>query len=135
MVFVHRNDTAERVAAKLAHHQISVTNLHAAADKRDRQQAMEDFRGGRVRVLITSDVAARGLDIAGVAYIVNFDVPTQSKAYLHRVGRAARAGAKGLATTLMTTDEVRLVARFESELRIAMHHVRLREGRVIAAGT
>jgi superfamily II DNA/RNA helicase len=134
MVFVHRNDTAEMLAAKLAHHQISVANLHAAADKRDRKQAMEDFRGDRVRVLITSDVAARGLDIAGVAYIVNFDVPTQSKAYLHRVGRAARAGAKGLATTLMTADEVRLVARFESELRIAMHHVRLREGRVIAAG-
>jgi superfamily II DNA/RNA helicase len=135
MVFVHRNDTAEMLAAKLAHHQISVANLHAAADKRDRKQAMEDFRGDRVRVLITSDVAARGLDIAGVEYIVNFDVPTQSKAYLHRVGRAARAGAKGLAITLMTADEVRLVARFESELRIAMHHVRLREGRVIAAGT
>jgi superfamily II DNA/RNA helicase len=134
MVFVHRNETAEIVAAKLAHHQISVANLHAAADKRDRQHAMEDIRSGRVRVLITSDVAARGLDVAGVTHIVNFDVPTQSKAYLHRVGRTARAGAKGWATTLMTAHEVRLVHRFESELGIVMHHVRLREGRVIAAG-
>jgi superfamily II DNA/RNA helicase len=134
MVFVHRNETAEMVAAALAHHQVSVANLHSAADKRDRKQAMDDIRGGRVRVLITSDVAARGLDIAGVTNIVNFDVPTQSKAYLHRVGRTARAGAKGSATTLMTADEVRLVARFERELGIVMHPVRLREGRVIPAG-
>jgi superfamily II DNA/RNA helicase len=88
-----------------------------------------------VRVLITSDVAARGLDIAGVEDIVNLDVPTQSKAYLHRVGRTARAGASGCATTLVTADEVRLVRRFERELGIVMHHVRLREGRVIAART
>jgi superfamily II DNA/RNA helicase len=132
MVFVHRNATAEMVAAKLAHHKVPVANLHAAAEKRDRKQAMEDFRSGRALVLITSDVAARGLDIAGVANIVNFDVPTQSKAYLHRVGRTARAGARGWATTLMTADEVRLVPRFESELGIVLHHVRLREGRVIA---
>jgi len=131
MVFVHRNATAEMVAAKLAHHKVPVANLHAAAEKRDRKQAMEDFRSGRALVLITSDVAARGLDIAGVANIVNFDVPTQSKAYLHRVGRTARAGAKGWATTLMTADEVRLVPRFESELGIVLHQVRLREGRVI----
>jgi superfamily II DNA/RNA helicase len=134
MVFVHRNETAENVAAKLAHHQIAVANLHAAADKRDRQQAMEAIRSGRVSVLIASDVAARGLDIAGIATVVNFDVPTQSKAYLHRVGRTARAGAKGRAMTLMTADELRLIPRFESELGIAMRHVRLREGRVIDAG-
>jgi superfamily II DNA/RNA helicase len=133
MVFVHRNDTAETVAAKLAHHHIAVANLHAASDKRDRKQAMEDFRSGRARVLMASDVAARGLDIAGITDIVNLDVPTQSKAYLHRVGRTARAGAKGRATTLMTTAETRLVRRFEAELGIVMHHVRLREGRVVPA--
>jgi superfamily II DNA/RNA helicase len=133
MVFVHRNETAENVAAKLAHHQIPVADLHAAFDKRDRKRAMDDFRSARVRVLIASDVAARGLDIIGITHIVNLDVPTQSKAYLHRVGRTARAGAKGQAVTLMTRDEVRLVRRYESELGIVMRHVRLREGRVIAA--
>ncbi|HEY2953801.1 MAG TPA: DEAD/DEAH box helicase [Candidatus Eisenbacteria bacterium] len=133
LVFVHRNDTAETVAAKLAYHHVAVANLHAASDKRDRKQAMDDFRSGRARVLMASDVAARGLDVAGITDIVNLDVPTQAKAYLHRVGRTARAGAKGRATTLMTTAEVRLVRRFEAELGIVMRHVRLREGRVVLA--
>ena len=100
MVFVHRNETAEEVAAKLAHHGIPVADLHAALDKQDRKQAMDDFRSGRVQVLIASDVAARGLDIKGVTHVFNLDVPTQSKAYLHRVGRTARAGAAGQAVTL-----------------------------------
>ncbi|OGF13982.1 MAG: hypothetical protein A2W00_04970 [Candidatus Eisenbacteria bacterium RBG_16_71_46] len=133
MVFVHRGETAERVAARLAHHKIPVADLHAARDKRDRKRAMDDFRSGEVRVLIASDVGAHGLDIKGVTHIVNLDVPTQSKAYLHRVGRTARAGEKGQAVTLMTADEARLVRRYESELGIVMHHVRLREGRVISA--
>jgi ATP-dependent RNA helicase DeaD len=133
LVFVHRNETADEVAAKLAHHKIPVADLHAALDKRERKQAMDDFRSARVHVLIASDVAARGLDIKGVTHIFNLDVPTLSKAYLHRVGRTARAGAKGQAVTLMTDDEVRLVRRYESELGIVMRHVRLREGRVIPA--
>ncbi len=134
LVFVHRNATAEEVAAKLAHHQVPVADLHAASDKRDRRQAMDDFRSARVRVMIASDVAARGLDIPGVTHVINLDVPSQSKAYLHRVGRTARAGARGWAITLMTEAEVRLVRRYESELGIVMHHVGLREGRLIAGG-
>jgi ATP-dependent RNA helicase DeaD len=131
MVFVHRAETAEIVAAKLAHHKIPAADLHAARDKRDRKQAMDDFRSAAVRVLITSDVAARGLDIQGISHVFNLDVPTESKAYLHRVGRTARAGAKGQAVTLMTGDEVRLARRYERELGIVLHPVGLREGRLI----
>ena len=95
---------------------------------------MEDFRNARVRVMIASDVAARGLDIPGVTHVINLDVPTQSKAYLHRVGRTGRAGARGEAITLMTENEVRRVPRYESELGIVLERVRLREGRLISAG-
>jgi superfamily II DNA/RNA helicase len=130
MVFVHRNETAEKVAATLEHHKLKAADLHAATDKRDRKQAMDDFRSARSPVLIASDIAARGLDIAGVTHIFNFDVPTQSLGYLHRVGRTARAGAKGQAITLMTAAESKSVRRFESELGIVMHHVGLREGRL-----
>lgn len=130
MVFVHRNETAERVSDKLAYHHIPVADLHGAYDKRDRKQAMDEFRAGTVRVMIASDVAARGLDIGGVTHIFNLDVPTQSKAYLHRVGRTARAGASGVALSLMTEEETRLVRRFEKELNIRFTEVCLREGKV-----
>lgn len=131
MVFAHRNDTAEEVAAKLAYHHVAAADLHAASDKHSRKRAMDDFRSGAARVLLASDVAARGLDIKGVTHVFNLDVPTQSKAYLHRVGRTARAGAKGVAVTLMTVGEVKLARRYEAELGIVMQRVGLREGRLV----
>jgi superfamily II DNA/RNA helicase len=130
IVFVHRNDDAERISLKLAHHKIPAADLNAALYKEDRKQAMDGFRKGTIRVLIASDIAARGLDIKGVTHVFNFDVPTLSQAYLHRVGRTGRAGAKGVAVTLMTEIEARLVRRYEEELGIDMHSVRVRDGQV-----
>jgi superfamily II DNA/RNA helicase len=132
LVFVHRNNTAEIVASKLAHHKIPATDLHGAFEKTDRKKAMDDFRSGKVRVLIASDIAARGLDIAGVTHIFNLDAPSQSLAYVHRVGRTARAGAQGTAVSLLSGPETRLVQRYEQELGIKMEEVRLREGSLIA---
>ena len=134
LVFANHNERVQEVAAHLAHHKVPAAELHAAIDKWGRKRAMDDFRSARVRVMVASDVAARGLDIAGVTHVFNLDVPSQGKAYLHRVGRTARAGAKGEALTLMTEQEVRLVSRYESELGIALHCVRLRGGRVVPAG-
>ncbi len=130
IVFVHRNQRAEEIAGKFTYHGLAVADLHGAYDKSERKKAMDDFRAGRVSVLIASDIAARGLDIPGVTHIFNADVPTESKAYLHRVGRTARAGARGNAITLMTEDETRLVRRFETELGITMIPLILREGRI-----
>jgi superfamily II DNA/RNA helicase len=134
IVFVHRNEQSGKLAARLAHHQIAAADLSAALDKHYRKEAMDGFRNGSIRVLLASDIAARGLDIKGVTHIFNFDVPTLSKAYLHRVGRTGRAGSKGLAVSLVTEIEARLMRRYEEELGIRMHCVRLREGRVIASG-
>ena len=131
IVFVHRTETAEIVAAKLDYHHISVAQLHGAFDKVDRKKAMDDFRSGRATVLIASDVAARGLDIPGVTHIFNLDAPALSKAYLHRVGRTARAGASGVAVTLFTEPETRLARRYEEDLGIVVQRCRLREGRLV----
>jgi superfamily II DNA/RNA helicase len=131
IVFVHRNDQSERVAAKLAHHHIPAADLNAALHKLDRQRAMDGFRSGAIRVLIASDIAARGLDIKGVTHIFNFDMPTMSKAYLHRVGRTGRAGEKGVAVSLVTDVEARLMRRYQDDLNIAMQCVRMREGKVL----
>ena len=133
IVFVHRNDVAEKIAARLAHHHVSAVDLNAARDKLDRKEAMDGLRSGAVRVLIASDIAARGLDIKGVTHVFNFDVPTMSKAYLHRAGRTGRAGAKGIAISLATEVEARVVPRYQQELGIVMKRVRMREGHLIAA--
>ncbi len=130
IVFVHRNDVAEKVAAKLAHHKLEVADLNAELTKMDRKQAMDGIRSGAIRIMIASDLAARGLNILGVTHIFNLDVPTMSKAYLHRVGRTGRAGAKGTAISLVTEIEARLVRRYEQELGITLQCIRIRDGRV-----
>jgi ATP-dependent RNA helicase DeaD len=133
IVFVHRNEVAERVASKLMHHKLVVADLSAELGKLDRKKAMDGIRSGEVRILIASDLASRGLDIVGVTHIFNLDVPTMSKAYLHRVGRTGRAGAKGTAISLVTEIEARLISRYESELGISMQCVRVRDGRILQA--
>jgi superfamily II DNA/RNA helicase len=130
IVFVHRNDVAERVALKLAHHKLAVADLNAELGKMDRKQAMDGIRSGAIRIMIASDLAARGLDIRGVTHVFNLDVPTMSKAYLHRVGRTGRAGGKGTAVSLVTEIEARLIRRYEQELGISMQCVRVRDGHV-----
>ena len=130
IVFVHRNDVAERVAAKLAHHKLAVADLNAELGKMERKQTMDGIRSGALRIMIASDLAARGLNIVGVTHVFNLDVPTMSKAYLHRVGRTGRAGAKGTAISLVTEIEARLIRRYEEELGITMHCVQVRDGHV-----
>jgi ATP-dependent RNA helicase DeaD len=130
IVFVHRNDVAEKVATMLADHKLAATDLNAALNKLDRKQAMDGIRSGAIRIMIASDLAARGLDILGVTHVFNLDVPTLSKAYLHRVGRTGRAGEKGMAISLLTEIEARLVRRYEEELGIKMQRVRVRHGDV-----
>jgi superfamily II DNA/RNA helicase len=133
LVFVHRNETAEIIASKLAHHKVPVADIHGAHDKTVRKQAMESFRSGKVKVLISSDVAARGLDIKDVTHVVNLDIPSESRAYLHRVGRTGRAGKKGVAVSLITKQDLRIVARLRRDLGIELAEISLRDGQVFVA--
>ncbi len=131
IVFVHRNDVAEEVASKLAHHKLAVADLNSALSKRDRKRAMDGIRSGAIRIMIASDLAARGLHLPGVTHVFNLDVPTMSKAYLHRVGRTARAGAKGTAVSLVTETEARLIRRYEQDLGISLRCIRVFNGEII----
>jgi len=133
IVFVHRNKDAELVKSKMEHYGISVADIHGTRGKMERKKAMDDIRAGKASVLVASDVAARGLDIKGVTHIFNYDVPSGSKDYLHRVGRTGRAGEQGHAVSLMTMPETRLVKRYESELGIEMIEAFIREGEIHAA--
>jgi superfamily II DNA/RNA helicase len=133
IVFVHRNDVAEEVALKLTHHKLTVADLNSELSKLDRKRAMDGIRNGSIRIMIASDLAARGLNLPDVTHVFNLDVPTMSKAYLHRVGRTARAGATGTAVSLVTEIEARLIRRYEQELGIALQGVRVINGEVRSA--
>ena len=118
-------------AQRILDHQLAVADLHGARDKFERQSALDSFRKGRARVLIASDIAARGLDIADVELVVNVDAPSQSRDYLHRAGRTGRAGAAGLVLSLLTEAEARLARRYSEELDIAMEPVRMVRGALV----
>jgi len=98
---------ADRLASQLLGRGLRTAALHADRAQRDRLAAVEGFKSGRYRVLVATDVAARGLDIDGISHVVNYDVPPSPDAYVHRVGRTGRALATGIALTLVSPGEER----------------------------
>lgn len=120
MVFVHRNASAEELGEELEHRKLELRVLHGGLSKFERQNALEQFRRGSVRVLVASDVAARGLDIQGVSHIINFDLPSDSGDYLHRAGRTGRMGAHGQAISIATEEEMKLIRRYQRDLDIVI---------------
>jgi superfamily II DNA/RNA helicase len=128
IVFVHKNEMAEMVASRLADRKLSVADIHGVLNKEERKRAMDAIRSGSVQVLIASDVAARGLDVKGVTHVFNLDLPSESEAYLHRVGRTGRAGATGVALSLVNKHQQRLIERLSDELGITMTEVYVWKG-------
>lgn len=131
VVFVHKNDTAELVARKLAHHKLNVVDIHGELRKEERKKAMLAIRSGEARVLIASDVAARGIDIKGISHVFNLDAPSESDAYLHRAGRTGRAGASGVCVSLISDSQRRTIKRYERDLGVSFRRVAVREGQVL----
>jgi ATP-dependent RNA helicase RhlE len=107
LVFVRTKSGAERLARRLAAAGLKAASLHADRTQVQRTQAVEGFRSGRYRVLVATDVAARGLDIDGITHVVNYEVPSNRETYVHRVGRTGRAEATGTALTLVAPEELR----------------------------
>jgi ATP-dependent RNA helicase RhlE len=107
LVFTRTKIGAERLARKLATFGIRAAALHADRTQQQRTQAVEGFRGGQYKVLVATDVAARGLDIDGITHVVNYEVPSSRETYVHRVGRTGRAAATGTALTLVSPEEQR----------------------------
>jgi superfamily II DNA/RNA helicase len=105
LVFVRTKRGADRLIQKLARHGTKAEAMHGDLSQRARQRALDRFESGKVRVLVATDVAARGLDIDGIEHVINFDPPEEDKGYLHRTGRTGRAGRSGLATTFVLPDQ------------------------------
>jgi ATP-dependent RNA helicase RhlE len=130
LVFVRTKRGADRLTEKLARHGVKAEAMHGDLSQRARQRALERFESGKVRVLVATDVAARGLDIDGIEHVINFDPPEEDKGYLHRTGRTGRAGRSGRATTFVLPDQQTDTSRAASRLG---HREQFEESGMVAA--
>ncbi len=105
LVFTRTKHRADRVARAVVAAGHRATRLHADRSMAQRREALDGFRNGRYRVLIATDIAARGIDVPGIAHVVNFDLPHTAEDYIHRIGRTARAEASGRATSFAAPEE------------------------------
>ena len=106
IVFVRTKRTADKVALDLSERGFAAAPVHGDLGQGAREQALRAFRAGKVDILVATDVAARGIDVAGVTHVVNYQCPEDEKIYLHRIGRTGRAGEKGVAVTFVDWDDL-----------------------------
>jgi ATP-dependent RNA helicase RhlE len=125
LIFVRTKHAADRVAAQLKNAQHSVAVLHSNRSQNERLEALEGFRNGRYEVMVATDIASRGIDVAGVSHVINYDVPQHPEDYVHRIGRTGRAQAVGDAFTLMTAEEGPDVSAIERFIGQAIPRVKL----------
>ena len=117
IVFTNTRIQADRLYGRLVAQDIDAYVLHGDKDQKDRKRALERFSQGKSRVLVATDVAARGLDIDGLDVVINFDMPRSGDEYLHRIGRTGRAGEEGLAISLICHNDWNLMSSVERYLK------------------
>ncbi len=117
IVFTRTKHKASRLAKQLSTRGLRADSIHGDRSQSQRERALRDFRDGRVRVLVATDIAARGIDVSDVSHVINFDLPNEPESYLHRIGRTARAGSTGIAVSLCDPSELphlRAIERFQN---------------------
>jgi ATP-dependent RNA helicase DeaD len=118
IIFCKTKAAVNKLAKNLAINKFSSGAIHGSLSQGIRDRIMGQFREGHINILIATDLAARGIDVADVSFVVNYHLPDVYEAYVHRSGRTARAGAKGLSLTVLQAEEVGEIADFEKELGI-----------------
>ena len=115
LVFSRTKHGADRIARRLEKERVPVATLHANRSQNQRLRALQDFKSGRVRVLVATDIAARGIDVEGISHVINYDFPRHPEDYVHRIGRTGRAQAVGEAISFLAPDDhahLRTLERF-----------------------
>jgi len=116
LVFTRTKQSADKLAYRLVRHGIASTAIHGDRNQLQRTEALNSFKQGLIRVLVATDVAARGLDIEELAYVINFELPNNPEDYVHRIGRTGRAGVKGFAVSLVSKEENKQLLEVEKLL-------------------
>ncbi|MBN1316837.1 MAG: DEAD/DEAH box helicase [Anaerolineales bacterium] len=117
LLFTRTKHRADRIVKKLRRENISASVIHGNRSQSQRINALEGFRQGRTRVLVATDIAARGIDVDGISHVVNYDVPMQPEDYVHRIGRTGRAQSIGSAFTFVTPMDLKMIHRIERILK------------------
>jgi translation initiation factor 4A len=114
LIYVNKRQKAEWLAKQLAAHQFTLEFIHGEMEVIERKKRMEDFRSGKTRVLISTDLLARGIDVQQVSLVINYEMPLQRENYVHRIGRSGRYGKKGSAINLICGDEINAIKDIET---------------------
>jgi ATP-dependent RNA helicase RhlE len=117
LVFTRTKHGADRVVKYLEESGLAAAAIHGNKSQGQRERALSDFRAGKCRVLIATDIAARGIDVDGVTHVINYDLPNVPESYVHRIGRTARAGATGVAISLCDGEERAFLRGIEKLIR------------------
>ena len=113
VIFCNTRRKVDWLSAKMKENNFQVSSMHGEMQQKERDEVMAEFRQGSSRVLITTDVWARGIDIANISLVINYDLPTNRENYIHRIGRSGRFGRKGVAINFVTVDDVRILRDIE----------------------
>ena len=127
LVFVRMKRDASRLTRELVRDGVAATAIHSDRTQGERMQALEGFKQGTVNVLVATDIAARGLDIELLPYVINYELPYVAQDYIHRIGRTGRAGSTGQAISLVCADEHRMLDDIERELKSKLERLPLPE--------
>jgi superfamily II DNA/RNA helicase len=120
LVFTRTKHGADKVVRTLAKANISAAAIHGNKSQNQRERVLADFRAGKIRTLIATDIAARGIDVDGISHVINYDLPNEPESYVHRIGRTARAGATGIAISLCDREEVPYLRAIEKLIRLTI---------------
>jgi superfamily II DNA/RNA helicase len=120
LVFTRTKHGADKVVRRLVQSGIAAEAIHGNKSQGQRERALSAFRDGKVKTLVATDIAARGIDVDGVSHVVNFDLPNVPETYVHRIGRTARAGAEGIAISLCDGEEAAYLRDIEKLIRISI---------------
>ncbi len=120
LVFTRTKHGADKVVRGLEKDGIRAAAIHGNKSQGQRERVLADFRSGKVRTLVATDIAARGIDVDGISHVINFDLPNIPESYVHRIGRTARAGAEGVAISLCSADEVAFLRDIEKLIRMSI---------------
>jgi translation initiation factor 4A len=123
LIYVNKRQKAEWLAKQLAAQGFTLEYIHGEMEVADRKKRMEDFRSGHVRVLISTDLLARGIDVQQVSLVVNYELPVQRENYIHRIGRSGRYGKKGVAINLIYGGEMNSLKEIEKHYSTTVHEL------------